>query len=72
LDQPYEILNETGLSALVWQSEGVYVFRATVVDPEYRLVISRFLMVCVFEMINGLPHDGMSTDKIGDLSFKAQ
>ncbi|CAB3983530.1 cation channel sperm-associated subunit epsilon-like [Paramuricea clavata] len=33
--QPYEILNETGLSALTWESEGVYVFKATVIDPEY-------------------------------------
>jgi hypothetical protein len=43
LYQPYEILNETGLSALTWESEGVYVFRATVIDPEYRLVLACFL-----------------------------
>ena len=42
LNQPYEILNETGMSALIWRSEGVYIFRATMVDPEYRLVVSRF------------------------------
>ena len=42
LYQPYEILNETGLSALTWESEGVYVFRATVIDPEYRLVPHMF------------------------------
>ena len=35
LNQPYEILNQTGTSALIWQSEGVYIFRATMVDPEY-------------------------------------
>ncbi|XP_028395996.1 cation channel sperm-associated protein subunit epsilon-like [Dendronephthya gigantea] len=35
LHQPYEILNESGLSALTWNSEGIYVFRAKVIDPEY-------------------------------------
>ncbi|XP_046849716.1 cation channel sperm-associated protein subunit epsilon-like [Xenia sp. Carnegie-2017] len=35
LEERYEILNESGVSSIVWQSEGVFVFLATVIDPEY-------------------------------------
>lgn len=32
----YEILNETDMSAITWQGEGMFVFRATIVDADYR------------------------------------
>ena len=43
LEERYEILNESGVSSIVWQSEGVFIFLATVIDPEYRLVANWFV-----------------------------
>lgn len=46
---PYQIFNRSGVSSLAWQGHnGIYVFSATVVANNYRLV----LFSCCFDSLN--------------------
>ena len=41
LDEPYEILNHSGINSIIWPQyhTGIYMFKLKIVDPNFRLAL---------------------------------